>query len=107
MNTVDLKKLEEEIIREAQQCSKCKMCASMCPTYEGWLTQSASGKLQAIYYHLKYGLGTDEELRDLLYSCTTCGRCKVICKLLSGGCDSTGTIIKARNLLVEKSRSGA
>ena len=104
MVTDELKKLEKEILSEIQQCFKCRMCVGICPTYEGWYTESALGRLMAINLHFKYGLGSEEELSNLLFTCTTCGRCKVMCKTLSKAVDSTDTFIKARNLLVKRAQ---
>ena len=105
MATDELKKLEKEILSEIQQCFKCRMCVGVCPTYERWYSESAVGRLVAINLHLKYGLGNEEELSDLLFTCTTCGRCKVLCRQLSKAVDSTDTIIKARNYLIKKAQA--
>ena len=102
MITDDIRKLEEEIIIAVQQCSKCKMCVAVCPTYETWLTEGPVGKLQATYYHIKHGIGTDKELSDLLFRCTTCGKCKLQCSSFSAGTDTVGTIVNARRLLAMK-----
>lgn len=86
-------------------CQKCKQCLLFCPTYEGWYTQGTVGRLMAIYYHFKYGLGSEEELSDLLFACTTCRRCQTVCKLMATGVKSTDIIVKARNLLIKRAQA--
>lgn len=98
----ELAKLEKEITSNISRCWKCRMCVDMCPTYEGWLTRSAAGRLMAINLHIKHGLGGEKELSELLYTCTTCRRCQVRCEQLSTDCHPTDTIIKARQYLVKK-----
>lgn len=98
--------LEKEILDEIAICRRCRMCVPMCPTHEGWLTQSAVGRLNAINLHFKYGLGTTEELANLLYACTTCRRCQQRCKMLSAGVNPTDIIIRTRQLLVRKAQEG-
>lgn len=104
MNNYDLKDLEKEIITNIQRCWKCRMCVNMCPTYEGWLSQSAAGRLMAINLFLKYGLGSEEDLSEILYTCTTCRRCQVRCRMVSTDCSPTDTILKARQYLVAKAK---
>lgn len=97
---------EEEIIREVieaiQICRKCRMCIPVCPTYEGWFTQSSMGRLTSINLHFKYGLGTLENLSTLLYACTTCRRCEERCRMVSMGVSPADIIVRARQLLVKK-----
>lgn len=102
----DTSRLEKEILDQVAICRRCRMCVAMCPTHEGWLTQSAVGRLNAINLHFKYGMGTTEELSRLLYACTTCRRCQYRCKMLSAGVNPTDIIIKARQLLVKKAQEG-
>ncbi len=101
----DLKQLEDEIIDGVRQCCHCKMCTTVCPTYEGWFTQTAMGRLAAIFAHLEYGLGSEEELSDLLFSCTTCRRCQSLCKVMSAGTESADLIVKTRHLLAKRAEA--
>lgn len=101
MNELDIKNLEKDISDSVQRCWKCRMCVAMCPTYEGWFTQSTAGRLMAINLFIKHKLGNIEELSDILYSCTTCRRCQERCKALSTDCRPADTIIKARQYLVK------
>jgi Fe-S oxidoreductase len=105
MNDSDLKALEKEITESVQRCWKCRMCVAMCPTYEGWFTQSTVGRLMAINLYIKHRLGNIEELSDILYSCTTCRRCQERCKALSTDCRPADAIIKARQYLVKMAES--
>jgi len=102
MSNEEMKQLEKEIMDNVARCWKCRMCVDMCPTYEGWMTRSAPGRLMSINLHIRYGLGDEKELSDLLYSCTTCRRCQVRCTQLSTDCRPTDTIIKARQYLVKR-----
>ena len=101
MRNSELAKLEKEITQNVQRCWKCRMCVAMCPTYEGWFTQSTAGRLMAINLFIKHGLGSLEELSDMLYACTTCRRCQERCRRLSTDCHPADTILKARRYLVK------
>ena len=100
IDTKDCEKFREDMLEAIRVCKRCRMCVATCPTYEGWLTQTPVGRISAIYYHLLYGVGSDEELSALLYSCTTCRRCKERCKELMTGANPSDIIVKARELLV-------
>jgi len=100
--TDELKKMEEEILDGVRQCNHCKMCATVCPTNEGWFSQSSMGRIAAIYAYFVYGMGTDEELSKLLYQCSTCRRCQNLCKALSAGTENADIIIKMRQYLAKK-----
>jgi len=105
MSDSDLKSLEKEITESVQRCWKCKMCVGMCPTYEGWFTQSTAGRLMAINLYIKHELGSLEDLSNILYSCTMCRRCQERCRALSTDCRPADTIVKARKYLVKKTES--
>ena len=106
MSDEELRKLEKEITESVQRCWKCKMCVAMCPTYEGWFTQSTAGRLMAVNLYIKHGLGNIEDLSQILYGCTTCRRCQERCRELSTDCRPADTILKARQYLVKKARTG-
>lgn len=96
-----LKQLLDKELDLLSDCQKCKQCVRFCPTYEGWYGRSPVGRLMAIYYHFKYGLGSDRELAELLYTCTGCRKCQTACKLMATGVKSTDIIMVARQLLVK------
>jgi len=98
----EIEKLKKEILDNIQRCWKCRMCVAMCPTHEGWATQSAAGRLLAINAHLKFNLGSEEELGNLLYACATCRRCQERCRALSTDACPADTILKARQLLIKR-----
>jgi Fe-S oxidoreductase len=100
-----LEELKKKVVDQIALCRRCRMCVAMCPTYEGWLTQSSIGRLNAINLYFKYGLGSPQELSDLLYACTTCRRCQERCRILAVGANPTDIILLARELLVRKCRS--
>lgn len=106
MSNAELDQLKKEITQNVQRCWKCRMCVAMCPTYEGWFTQSAAGRLMSVNLYLKHGLGSLEELSDMLYACTTCRRCQERCRMLSTDCHPADTILKARQYLVKLAEGG-
>jgi heterodisulfide reductase subunit C len=104
-NTSEIEELKKEILDNIQRCWKCRMCVAMCPTHEGWSTQSAAGRLMAINAHLKFNLGSEEELSNLLFACATCRRCQERCRALSTDACPSETIIKARQLLIKRAQT--
>lgn len=96
--------LKKEILKKIQTCIRCRMCIKMCPTYEGWFTQSSAGRLAAINLRLKYDLGEDEELSRLLYDCASCRRCQERCKMFSTDVSPTNIILKTRQWLAMRER---
>jgi heterodisulfide reductase subunit C len=103
--TNGIKELEEEILSNIQTCINCRMCVAMCPTHEGWITQSPFGRLAAINLHLRHGLGSEEELSRIIFQCATCRRCQERCRMLSTDVSPTDTIIKTRQLLARKAQA--
>jgi len=98
-----LKPLEEvkaDVLKALQTCVNCKFCTAVCPLYEGWIREAAVGKTYAVYYIVKYSLPVSDELKDIVWYCTTCGRCEYICKRLAGGVETVSTIVGARRLLL-------
>ncbi len=102
---IEIENLKKEILDNIQRCWKCRMCVAMCPTHEGWLTQSAAGRLMAINAHFNLDLGTEEDLSELLYSCATCRRCQERCRELSTDASPADTILKARQLLIKRAQT--
>jgi Fe-S oxidoreductase len=93
----------EGYLREAfLECEKCHFCNLVCPIVGTRVTQGPFGINRAIYYAVKWNkLG--QHLRDLVYSCTTCGKCVVMCKRTSRGLPLKEIFEKAREfLLVER-----
>ena len=101
----DIEEMERDIIDRIQVCNGCRMCVAMCPTFEGWYTQSAYGRLSAVNLHFKYGLGSVEELSRILFECATCRRCQERCRVLSRNVGPADVILKARQVLVKKSQA--
>ena len=97
---------EENIERDLNEalisCEKCHFCNTVCPVVDTRVTQGPFGINRAIYYGLQWNEFTPS-LRDLVYSCTTCGKCDLMCKKVSRALPLTEIIEKAREfLLVEK-----
>jgi len=83
-------------------CEKCHLCNTVCPVCDPRVSQGPYGINRSIYYGLKWNQFT-EKLRDLVYSCTTCGKCVVKCKGVSRALPLVEIIENARELLlVEK-----
>lgn len=101
MSQSELSELKKEITGSVQRCWKCRMCVAMCPTYQGWFTQSTPGRLMAVNLYINHGLGSIKDLSDILYSCATCRRCQHRCRALSTDCRPADTILKARRYLVK------
>ena len=96
---------EENIERDLNEallsCEKCHFCNTVCPVVDTRVTQGPFGINRTIYYGLKWNK-FNEELRDLVYSCTTCGKCDLMCKKVSRALPLTEIIEKARELILEK-----
>lgn len=92
--------LKKELLLATQQCIACKFCVPSCPLYSGWLTDSATGRMQSLHYAIKQGMDLDERLRDILYACTTCGNCEYKCKSLAQSVKVTDIVKKARQMFV-------
>jgi Fe-S oxidoreductase len=93
----------EKYLNEALiSCEKCHFCHTVCPIVDTRVTQGPFGINRAIYYGLKWS-ELNEELRDLVYSCTTCGKCVAMCKKVSRALPLVEVFEKAREyFLVEK-----
>ena len=100
--------LKEDILDIAKRCRNCNYCYSVCPLMEstrGFFVQGPAGIVQSIRYAIlwneiegKY----KEELRDILYLCTTCNSCVLRCKAKAPGIPVLDAIEMGRKLIVEK-----
>lgn len=109
MNNVSIEdKLKDEILSIMGYCTNCKACFLSCPRFEitsGEVTQGASGIARSLYYAVKWNEDSKDvlnELRNIIYTCTTCGSCQVTCKSVSTGTRVLDAIEKGRELLIEK-----
>jgi len=94
--------IEKSLIKALTSCEKCHFCNTVCPVVDTRVTQGPFGINRAIYYGLQWNEFSDD-LRDLVYSCTTCGKCDLMCKKVSRALPLTELIEKTREfLLVEK-----
>ena len=83
-------------------CEKCHFCNTVCPVLDTRVTQGPFGINRAIYYGLQWN-EFPEELRNLVYSCTTCNKCVDMCKKVSRALPLVEIFEKAREyFLVEK-----
>jgi Fe-S oxidoreductase len=86
-------------------CEKCHLCNTVCPIVDTRVTQGSFGINRSIYYALKWNEYTDG-LRNLVYSCTTCGKCVDKCKKVSRALPLVEIIEKARELLLVEKMAG-
>ena len=99
--------LRDMIIDTFKRCRKCNYCFTDCPLYvptRGFESRSPSGIMASIYYALRWdAMGPEnmESLRDILYSCTTCGGCEIRCKQSATDLPIIEVIEAGRQLLVD------
>jgi Fe-S oxidoreductase len=99
--------IKNKILESYRHCRACNVCYGSCPLYEtsrGFLTKGPSGILSAMYYAISWDLLAGEygkALRDILYSCTTCGSCNIRCKSSATATPVVQAIEAGRQLLVE------
>ena len=64
-----------------QNCSKCGLCLSVCPTYKVALQEHASprARLQLIKYYENSKLISSSGLKEIISKCLMCGACAAIC----------------------------
>jgi Fe-S oxidoreductase len=111
LNNMDEEKfienLKEVILDAAKRCRNCNYCFTICPLFHstrGFMSQTPSGIMQSINYALKWDIlkGEDQEnLRDLLYLCTTCNGCVLRCKSKATGLPVLDAIQAGRKILRE------
>ena len=93
---------EEKIHEALISCEKCHLCNTVCPICDSRVTQGPYGIGRSMYYALKWNT-FNEDLRNLVYSCTTCGKCVAKCEHVSRALPIIEAIEKMREyLLVEK-----
>ena len=103
-------RVKRDILDILSYCINCRFCLPSCPLFEitkGNVSQGASGITQALYYAVKWGEADKEtinELRDILYSCTTCKNCELACRSLSTSVKLVDAIEMGRQLLIEEMR---
>lgn len=99
--------LRRNILNTLSSCITCRFCLPSCPLFEvtkDSVAHGASGITQALYWTVKWE-ETDKnvlaELRDIVYSCTTCRNCELACAKLSTGVKMVEAIQQGRQLLIE------
>jgi succinate dehydrogenase/fumarate reductase-like Fe-S protein len=99
--------LRRNILNTLSPCITCRFCLPSCPLFEvtkDSVAHGASGITQALYWAVKWE-ETDKnvlaELRDIVYSCTTCRNCELACAKLSTGVKMVEAIQQGRHLLIE------
>ncbi len=103
-----LEQTKEMILSVASRCRKCNYCYGVCPLYQstrGFQVQGPSGILQAMAYAIKWDLidgKNGNDLREIMYSCTTCNSCTLRCKASCTGIPVLDAIEKGRALLIEE-----
>ncbi len=112
LNNAVQNNLEDElktgILDTLKYCINCRFCLPSCPLFNitsGEISHGGSGITRSLYYAVQWGLEDKEtlnELKDILYECTTCGSCELACKNLSTGTKLVDAIMKGRELMIEK-----
>lgn len=102
-------KLKVDILDTLKYCINCRFCLPSCPRFRitppGEVSQGASGITRSLFYAVKWGEEDKDvlnELRDIIFGCTTCRSCEIACKSLSTGTKLLDAIEKGRELLIEK-----
>ncbi len=102
-----IEKLKTTIREVVGKCWNCNFCYSACPNFDstrGFQTQGPSGITQSLYYAVKWDRleGEDaQDLRRILYACTTCNACVNTCSKMSAGVSLLDAVDAGRQLLVE------
>jgi len=91
--------------KELVSCMKCHLCNTVCPVCEPRVSQGPFGMNRAIYYALRWE-DFNEHLRDIIYSCSTCGKCVEKCKAVSRALPLVSIIETARELLLVEKMQG-
>lgn len=107
----------EKYRRDILCCTRCGFCkvistqklrswkyAKACPIHGrfGFDAYSAQGMLYIAEAILDGTLGYTEKLREIVYSCTTCGYCDYACKWVHANAEVLDIILELRAELVEK-----
>jgi Fe-S oxidoreductase len=100
---MELTDITQKLLYDAQLCSRCKFCSTVCPTYDGWLGRAPVGRLQAILYALNHKDVDFNKLGSMLYVCTLCGACEELCNKFMAGVKIKEAVRLARADLVERS----
>lgn len=99
--------MKQDILDIVRRCRNCNYCYSDCPLFEstrGFATQGPSGLMTAMYYGIRWDLikGREgEDLRNLIYACTTCRSCELRCKKSATNTPIVEVIETGRKLLLE------
>jgi len=100
--------LKKDILETMSYCILCRFCLPSCPLYQitpDGITQGASGITQALYHATKWGIEDKEilnELRDLLFACTSCKSCEIDCAKFGSAMKLVDIIEKGKQILVEE-----
>ncbi len=99
--------LKATILDAASRCRNCNYCSIGCPLSDstrGFISQSPSGLMQSVKYGIRWDMLENEDredLRNLLYLCTTCNNCVLTCKAKATAIPILEIIQAGRNLLRE------
>jgi len=99
---MELNDTTRKLLYEAQLCSRCKFCTTVCPTFDGWLSRAPVGRTQTVLYALNHKDVDFNKMGSILYSCTLCGACEEICRRFMAGVQIREIVRLARSHLVEE-----
>jgi glycolate oxidase iron-sulfur subunit len=92
--------IQEMLIDEVKECSKCGICRSVCPVFLEINDEvmSPRGRISLIEALLEGGLSHSERYVDTIRSCIRCTRCSSVCP---SGISVERIVQSARDLLAE------
>jgi Fe-S oxidoreductase len=100
--------LKRDILDASSYCILCRFCLPVCPLYRITLpgvTQGGSGITQALYHAVKWEIEDKQilnELRDLLFACTSCKACEIDCAKFGSAIKLVDVIEKGKQILLEE-----
>ncbi len=100
--------LTKDISEASHKCRICMSCYADCPlqlSTQGFVTSGPTGITKALYYGILWDAlegKNAQDLREIVYSCTTCGACVLRCQKSACGIQVVDVIERGRQYLVEK-----
>ena len=82
-----------------QNCNKCGLCLSVCPTYKVIKQEHASprARLQLINFYKNKKVVSSKDLKNIISKCLMCGSCSAICP---SGIDHYSQFMKMRTTMI-------
>jgi len=73
----------KELAWDTFACAACGYCRTGCTEFYniGWESSSPRGKFKFLKEYLKGNVAFDERMAELMFACSTCGKCDKICQV--------------------------